>query len=341
MAAAHDNLLPFLSGDPGKAFVKDMTQRIYLWAEKVPADYYIYRIFTEVTIRKGTGEQTRLGLDKTKHYRFDAIFFIQPGLRALNQHQCYTVGVELKNSKSDLMGDKKIEEYIGYTDFFFIGVPENLIEEALERADGNSKIGVYDIESGLIIKLPKRIDVSPQYRAEIYEQVLYNTIFNELHSVTFEAKDVEISPLDLSEPQRDKAVEQVREQKNQQEIEERKEQLQAQKKKLAEEMNIARERLPEGVAMALETLPLRQQRVYFMLKDSGEGMQVKDLVESLPDYSSQATVKRHISELKDLGLIERQGGKKEGRYRIVENFQCKVVCGACARAGVCRDFKEV
>lgn len=96
---AHENLKKFLIGDAGKRFVKDMTTAAYEWAYKIPSEFFTYRIFEELTIRYDTGEKTRLGLEKNDHYRFDAVFYIQPGRRALNQKQCYNVGIELKNSK--------------------------------------------------------------------------------------------------------------------------------------------------------------------------------------------------------------------------------------------------
>ena len=319
MAAAHANLFPLLSGNPGKAFVKDMTQRIYPWAEFVPSEYYKYRIFTEVTIRKEAGETTRLGLDKKKHFRLDAIFFVQPGMRALNQKQYYTVGMELKNSKSDLMGDKKMEEYIGYTDFFFIGTPADIIDFAIARAGEDSRIGVLDIENGLIIKLPKRLEVSLEHRMEIYEQVLYNTIFNEMGTVMFKTEEVSVA---LPSSRDDALLEEIRRAKEmalKEQIEERRKLLWLEKEELAMGMAKARAKFPDEISSILERLPLREQRVYCVLYGSAEGMQVKDLIESLPDHSSPATVKRYISDLKDAGLVERVGGKKKGCYRVVEN----------------------
>ena len=347
MAAAHENLLPFLSSDPGKAFVKDLTQRVYLWAEKVPVEYYIYRIFTEVTIRKSTGEHTRLGLDKSKHYRFDAIFFVQPGNRALNQKQCYTVGVELKNSKSDLMNDKKMENYLGYTDFFFIGVPSDLVDDALKRSGDSLHIGVFDLENGLIVKLPKKNEVEMSHKLEIYEQILYNTLFNELKSVTFEVSDVDVvqprfigenpsEGLKVPKNEESKAMAEGREQKKQRKLE-----LQAEKEALAAEMEQQRKLLPNSIAATIEELPLREQRVYCMIHDSEGGIQVKDIADTLPDHSSEATVKRHIAALKDLGLIKRQGGKKEGAYVVVKDYQCQLDCMACAKSAECKEFQKV
>ena len=351
MAAAHNNLLPYLSGDSGKAFVKDLTQRVYLWAEKVPVEYYIYRIFTEVTIRKTTGEHTRLGLDKSKHYRFDAIFFVQPGNRALNQKQCYTVGVELKNSKSDLMHDDKMENYLGYTDFFFIGVPSNLSEDALKRSGDNPNIGVFDLENGLILKLPKRIKIEMSHRLEIYEQILYNTLFNELKSVVFEVSEVDVvqpqfvenksleaekSPLNEAEKEVQEDGEALKEQKRK-----HREELKAKKEALAADMKEQRNLLPNGIAATIEDLSLKEQQVYCMINDTEGGIQVKDIAENLAEQTSQASIKRHIAVLKDMGLIERQGNKRDGAYVAVKDYQCKLDCMACAKSAQCKEFQKV
>ena len=352
--AAHENLLPYLSGDSGKAFVKDLTQRVYLWAEKVPVEYYIYRIFTEVTIRKATGERTRLGLDKSKHFRFDAIFFVQPGNRALNQKQCYTVGVELKNSKSDLMNDKKMENYLGYTDFFFIGVPSDLGKDALQRSGENPYIGVFDLENGLILKLPKRNSIEMSHQIEIYEQILYNTLFNELKSVVFEVSEVDVVQPHFTE---EKPVEGLKEaekassgpdgdkteleEKAKEQKQKHREELKAKKEALAADMKEQRNLLPNGIAATIEDLSLKEQQVYCMIHDNENGIQVKDLAENLSNRTSEASIKRHIAVLKDMGLIERQGNKRDGAYVAVKDYQCKLDCMACAKSAQCKEFQKV
>lgn len=353
MAAAHENLLPLLSGNPGKAFIVDLTQRVYNWAEKIPTDYYKYRFFTEVSIRIATGEKTRLDLDRNKHYRFDAIFFVEPGMRALNQHQIYSVGMELKNSKEDLMHDKKMENYLGYTDFFFIGVPEELAQDALKRAEDDAQIGVVDIENGIIYKLPKRIEVTPIHRLEIYEQILYGPIFESSKTVCFEAKDVEIMAPDFKEtgtPEGSAAPatnieaevsKRIEEQKEAEAVaaEQHKEELEAKKENLAAFMTERRKNLPDNVLSTIEQLPLKEQQVYCMIQENTSGIQVKDIIENLGDDSSEASVKRHISHLKGLGLIERLGSKKTGVYSAVSDYECRSECSACARSKYCKDFK--
>lgn len=201
MAKAHEELKQLLGERPGKAFALDVTRQVYAWAERIPEDAIRYRIFEELTVRYETGEKTKRGLDKQDHYRFDSVLFIQPGYRALNQNQCFTVGIELKNSKADLMGDHKMDKYLGWTDLFFIGVPADITEDAIRKADevseevfGNkSMVGVFDIENGVIYKMPARKqNVSTENRLKIQEQVIYNVLFNDMKSITVKLEEISI-----------------------------------------------------------------------------------------------------------------------------------------------------
>ena len=201
MAKAHEELKQLLGEQPGKAFALDVTKMVYGWAERIPDKAIRYRIFEELTVRYETGEKTKRGLDKQDHYRFDAVLFIQPGYRALNQNQCFTVGIELKNSKADLMGDHKMDKYLGWTDLFFIGVPAAITEDAIKKADevsekvfGNkSMVGVFDIENGIIYKMPARKqNVSTENRLKIQEQVIYNVLFDEMKTFTIKLEEISI-----------------------------------------------------------------------------------------------------------------------------------------------------
>ena len=206
MAKAHEGLKQLLRERPGKAFAHNVTRQVYGWADRIPEDAIRYRIFEELTVRYETGEKTKRGLDKQDHYRFDAVLFILPGYRALNQKQCFTVGIELKNTKADLMGDHKMVKYLGWTDFF-IGVPADITGDAIEKADevsqeffGNkSMVGVFDIENGFIYKMPiRKQDVSLENRLKIQEEVIYNVVFDEMKSINVELEDVSIEnhPID-------------------------------------------------------------------------------------------------------------------------------------------------
>ncbi len=206
MAKAHEGLKQQLREQPGKAFVHDVTRQVYGWADRIPEDAIRYRIFEELTVRYETGEKTKRGLDKQDHYRFDAVLFILPGYRALNQKQCFTVGIELKNTKADLMGDHKMVKYLGWTDLFFIGVPADITEDAIKKADevsqevfGNkSMVGVFDVENGFIYKMPiRKQDVSLENRLKVQEQVIYNVVFDEMKSINVELEDISLEDISI------------------------------------------------------------------------------------------------------------------------------------------------
>ena len=195
---AHENLKVHLIGKPGKSFVANLTHNVYSWSVKISDSYFNYRIFEEVSIREDATGKTRLDLDYRPHYRFDCVFFIEPGYRALNQRQVYTVGIELKGSKADLMADDKIEHYLDYTDFFFIGVPSELVSDAinkvLDKFDG--KIGVFSVDDGKIHLMPARMEPSAEYKRDLLEQIMYSRMFGEdfKGSVSFRLDDIEVLP---------------------------------------------------------------------------------------------------------------------------------------------------
>jgi len=193
---AHENLKEKLVGTPGKFFVMNLTHRVYDWSVKISDDYINYRMFEEVTIREYTGRKNRWGEDDPDHYRFDCVFFVEPGWKALNQRQVYTVGVELKNSKADLMADDKMNHYIGYTNFFFLGVPSELVNDAVNRAYENpdGQIGVFSVDDGKIQLFPQKISPSVEHERDLLQQIMYSRMFDEdlKGRVSFKIDEVEI-----------------------------------------------------------------------------------------------------------------------------------------------------
>ena len=87
------------------------------------------------------------------------------------------------------------------------GVPADLTEDAIKKADevsqevfGNkSMVGVFDIENGVIYKMPaqKQI-VSMENRLKIQEQVIYNVLFDDMKSITIKLEEISIEnrPID-------------------------------------------------------------------------------------------------------------------------------------------------
>lgn len=212
MAKAHEEMKRLLAEDPGNAFALGLTRQVYEWADRIPDDAIRYRVFEELTVRYETGGKTKRGLEKQDHYRFDAVLFIQPGYSALNQRQCFTVGIELKGSKADLVADKKMRHYLGWTDLFFIGVPAELTEDAIRKAEevslevfgddpdyAKAMVGVFDIENGFIYKMPPRKQrVSLENQLRIQEQVIYNVMFDDIKTVNVKFKDISIENAPVS-----------------------------------------------------------------------------------------------------------------------------------------------
>ena len=204
---AHENLKQQLVSDAGKKFVIGLTSRIYekkvvnIYRKIGNYDFINYRFFEEVTVREYTGKKTRFGEDNPDHYRFDAVFFVEPGYNALNQRHIYSIGVELKGEKYDLLNDDKMEHYLGYTDFFFIGVPIDLVSDAVNRAEGNNYIGVFCVDDGKIWLMPSRQEPSEKNQRDILAQIMFTNMFNEdfKNSVSIKLEDVEILPMPFRE----------------------------------------------------------------------------------------------------------------------------------------------
>ena len=382
---AHENLKQHLVGKPGKNFVTNLTLAVYDFVSKIRRayggfDFIHYRIFEEVTVREYTGQKNKWGDEKPEHYRFDGVFFVEPHQSAINQRQTYTVGVELKNSKGDLMGDAKIEHYLGYTDFFFIGVPSNLVADAVGRAKTDDHIGVFDVETGRLCKMPARIHPTVERKYNLLEQIMYSRMFDEdfKNVVSVKVEDVEVIPAPLK-PKDDRSPlvlamdeeEALREvQKNAQEevpgealreartaaIEadreaaRQKEQIRREKHAakvaaLKEEVTAMNEKVPAVVASILEGLSLNDQRIYHAIRRN-DGVQAQYIAEILPyqegvERPSIATVQRSISSLTKAGLNEREGSKKTGQY-IIKKVDCAPdSCQVCAKSPLCTQFRHL
>ena len=384
---AHENLKQQLVSDAGKKFVIGLTSHIYenkvvnIYRKTGNYDFINYRFFEEVTVREYTGKKTRFGEDNPDHYRFDAVFFVEPGYNSLNQRHIYSIGVELKGEKYDLLNDDKMEHYLGYTDFFFIGVPVNLVSYALKRAEGNDYIGVFCVDDGKIWLLPSRQEPSYKNQRDLLTQILFANMFNLdfKNSVSIKLdklEDVEILPMPLEMVQTTPGQESPEENhtggilqpENQYSedtqplpyegrtpaasIEEQKEKEMQRRQKhdakviaIKQELATMNAEVPSVVASMLEGLSLGDQRIYHVIRKNG-GMQAQSIADMLPEQDdvekpSLATVKRSISALTDAGLIEREGSKKTGQY-IVKAISCdNESCQVCAKSPLCKQFLKV
>lgn len=369
MAKAHEELKQLLGEQPGKAFALDVTRLVYGWAERISDDAIRYRIFEELTVRYETGEKTKRGLDKQDHYRFDAVLFIQPGFRALNQNQCFTVGIELKNSKADLMGDHKMDKYLGWTDLFFIGVPAAITEDAIRKADevseevfGNkSMVGVFDIENGIIYKIPaQKQDVSMENRLKIQEQVIYNVLFNDMKSITVKLEEISVENHPINHITIGEKNNQENDQENYQEKDvpettsdsssqekpsksskssldedfvkarnEKRAENRAKREELAKELAERNRLLTTKTREQLAGLSDRDQLVFWCVRDATVhgGINGIDIPSAIGQ--SSAAVNRSMKKLKDRGLVARDGAPKYGKFKVIGDALKSSRCITC------------
>ncbi|MDE6036367.1 MAG: MmcB family DNA repair protein [Ruminococcus sp.] len=92
------------------------------WLKRVYKEYCSekYRLMTEFAVDSGV----------TKHSRRIDILVLET-LSTVERNDLALHGIEIKVSKHDLLSDKKMAEYTYFCDYFWLAVPENLVECAL------------------------------------------------------------------------------------------------------------------------------------------------------------------------------------------------------------------
>lgn len=78
-----------------------------------------YKVMTEFAVNTGTSHHVR---------RIDAL--VVENLTPTERSKVALHGIEIKVSKSDLLKDSKMQEYTDFVDFFWLAVPEAILEEA-------------------------------------------------------------------------------------------------------------------------------------------------------------------------------------------------------------------
>ena len=171
----HDEMKHNISKQPGRKFVLELTHRHLSYTRRMPGNAIENRAFFELTVReRNNGKTDRFGQDKPEHYRMDALMLVKPGWSSLNQGKTFSVGIELKGERGDLISDEKFTHYRGWTNFLFFGVAEELLGIAEEKAEPYQDIGVFNIETGAIIKFPKFQTVPADKENEVMKQILFN-----------------------------------------------------------------------------------------------------------------------------------------------------------------------
>lgn len=353
---AHAEFKKLLSNKNTQAFVKDLCLHAYPWTEKIPAQYLEYKIFEEFRLRQDTGEKTRLGLDKKLQLIPDVVMFIKPGFRALNQQHCFTVALEIKEFKDDLMNDEKLWKYIGWTDFFFIAVPDDLTDFAFkkisliisEHPECKEKIGILGLDTGSMYNCPKRLVVSIEKQNLVLQNAVYNYAFKDTQTIYFSAahvKEIEAEKTVVNNTQ-DNCVLKENERTKQISDEEKSARKAAAlarlefREKRAEVLSEKAAVLPEEARQRLSSLSQKAQEVFWTIRESNkDGEKQKNIAEKLG--CSERTASSCLSSLVSSGLVQRQGSKKTGAYHVASVAACNTTCATCSIALQCKDYQPV
>lgn len=137
-----------------------------------------YRVFREISLRYPTGQGDKFGNEIMKHFRNDLVAIIRPGRYGLNQAVAFSVGLEVKATKEDLLANsEKTLCYLGWTDFYFIVVPSWLGQDAIKIAAMlDDRIGVILIASDgyfSMLKKPVRQHVLAENRRALDWEMLF------------------------------------------------------------------------------------------------------------------------------------------------------------------------
>lgn len=200
----HDELRHLLIENQGKAFVRSLADSHYKLCGRINLDEVEYRVFSELTVRTKNGQMSWKGYEKSDKYRFDAVLFIKPSVGAVGQGTCFTCGLEIKGERNDLREDTKLIDYVGWTDVFFIGVPSELVEDAIEKRNELVRlypqeakyVGIMCLDDGMVYVAPSVQKVSLQARYEVLQQVIYGS-----HLVWGETSGSEMVTLEAADPQ--------------------------------------------------------------------------------------------------------------------------------------------
>lgn len=346
---AHADLKKLLASKNMQAFVVDLCHYVYEWSEFIPAEGLEYKIFEEFRLRQNTGEKTRLGLDKKQQLIPDVVLFVKPGYRSLNQGQCFTVALEIKGEKGDLLSDDKLYKYLGWTDFLFVAVPADLADDAQSKVDQInadhpetiSKIGIVQLDTGTICRWPKRSEVTVEKQNLVLQNAVYNYAFKDAKTIFFTPEDL---PTSSENNMQENCI--LKKESNKQNSDEEKAARKAAflarqefREKRAVELAEKSTVLNEDIRQRLMAQSPKAQEVFWKIRESKNGKQLQDIVSEL-DYS-QRTAAYGLASLTSAGLIKRDGSRKTGAYTVTDIAACDTTCATCSIALQCKDYKPI
>ena len=177
----HDYLKGLLRESLGETVLTDIFLRQCTTPGKRIERKIMYFCVEELPVSIPTSRRDSRARPIVKNRFIDVAFFVGAGKSAAYHGDVFSVGLEVKANLYDLIGDQKIQHYIGKTDFFYLAVEDWLIVEALKKAQGLPGIGVISLSSGHIVKPAIRQDVTASIRQQLLLRVLFHHNARQIH----------------------------------------------------------------------------------------------------------------------------------------------------------------
>ena len=169
----HNDYVKELNGEIGESLVRQLCQLSPTIRARYSEVLVKFWCLKEFVVRFDKGIVLPDGRFERCNKRMDTMIFVEPSLNSLAQKWTFKIVVEVKANIKDLLDDNKMPNYLGWSDFFLIAVPDGLIKAALRKAAADSRIGVVSLTSGKIHKIPAWQDVSLGRKYEVMEQAFY------------------------------------------------------------------------------------------------------------------------------------------------------------------------
>jgi len=219
---AHQLQKEALRTDAGAKIVETLILAKRNWStDRIePPKRYFYRVAEEfpLTIAPYTKEHGRYGTR-----RLDALIHVSLMKGSIFYNDSFDVAIEIKTSRDDLKGDMKMFEYLGYSDYMLLIVPTILIPSALSKVADYDTIGVADIDTGKVYKLPEKQEISMtrrkinadtlisyyHYLPPVYERVLGSALLGFSQTKPNSDKETEVYYRQCSHYRYDQVAEMV------------------------------------------------------------------------------------------------------------------------------------
>jgi hypothetical protein len=131
--------------------------------------------FPEVTIRLPVDGVTRRGKPKLQRRRLDLVGLVQSHYKSFDP---FIVGVEIKVAEHDLVGDMKMEQYLEHCHLFYLAVPTELLDAAMQKIKdtpalaGCGLLAVDQAKTVGMVRKPTLYRPAGRCLAEIYAELL-------------------------------------------------------------------------------------------------------------------------------------------------------------------------